>query len=542
MNANIDDVVDDSPPTPDDVDSHRELEAVLHSLGNYESEEDNRKRHMVLGRISEIFKEWCYQTILKKPGMDEEMARAAGGKIFTFGSYRLGVHEPGGDIDVLCVSPRYIPREEYEKDMPEILKKQPAVSKLTSVFKTKVPLIKMVFDGIPIDLLFASLNSYDRIGDEMKDLMDDTVLGKCDEKTTMSLNGPRNTDTTLSLVPNLQTFRTTLRAVRLWAKKRGVYSNVLGFPGGAAWSILVAKVCRMYPNQVPSQLVHKFFKVYAINDWNQAVFLKQVEQMAQKGPDSGIMNVMTPAFPSFNSTHSVNKNTKKALCDEFKLAAKITTEILNKTASWNDLFEPIDFFLQFNHFLRVEILASTHNDFEEWEGFILSKMKVLLYTNLDQLKPSPYVRVYPRQIACTYPNFPYSNCLYVGLKFIRQQSQDASRSVDLKLPVFRFMEDIYKLRRDNGYNITNTNLKVQYLTADQIPSELKTPTHSVRKRFRSIDETMDPSKKLKLEEGATVPVSSADLFKAPVIVDINVTEEPAPQPTKPILKVNLKKK
>jgi transcriptional accessory protein Tex/SPT6 len=104
------------------------------------------------------------------------------------------------------------------------------------------------------------------------------------------------------------------------------------------------------------------------------------------------------------------------------------------------------------------------------------------------------------------------------------------------------MEDIYKLRRDNGYNITNTNLKVQYLTADQIPSELKTPTHSVRKRFRSIDETMDPSKKLKLEEGATVPVSSADLFKAPVIVDINVTEEPAPQPTKPILKVNLKKK
>lgn len=517
-------VVDASQPSSDEHTINSHLISLLHSFSNFESEEESRHRIQVLGKIYQLFKEWCFQKILKRPGMNEEMAKSATCQIFTFGSYRLGVHGPGTDLDILCVSPRYITREEYERDMYEVLKKQPCVSKITSVFTAKVPLIKMIFDGVPIDLLFASLAGYDRIPEEMLDLLDDNAMSRLDEKTTLSLNGPRNTDMTLSLVPNLDNFRLTLRVVRLWAKRRGVYSNVLGFPGGYAWSIMVAKVCKMYPNYLPSQLIRKFFKVYDMWDWNQAVFLKQVEQMAGNLSEPGVMMVMTPAPPSFNSTYSVNKHSKQAICEEFHLANKVTSLIEEGKTTWNDLFEPIDFFAQFNHFLKVEVLASTSSDFEDWSGFILSKLRILFYDNLGDLKPSPYVRVLPEEIKINDSKFQYSVAYYAGLKFYKQNTAESGKSVDLRIPVLKFIEMIHKMRRENGYNVANCNLRVKYLESSDLEEEIKRmPNPSIKKRFRSFDDSADPEKKAKLDDGKTLeslpePVVTSIQIANPVVV------------------------
>ena len=67
---------------------------------------------LVLGRISALVKKFVYKVSISR-GLSEAAAQAAGGKIFTFGSYRLGVHGPGSDIDTLCVVPKHVSREDF---------------------------------------------------------------------------------------------------------------------------------------------------------------------------------------------------------------------------------------------------------------------------------------------------------------------------------------------------------------------------------------------------------------------------------------------
>lgn len=64
-------------------------------------------------------------------GLSEAAANAAGGKIFTFGSYRLGVHGPGSDIDTLCVVPKHVLREDFFDVFESMLRDTEGVSEVS---------------------------------------------------------------------------------------------------------------------------------------------------------------------------------------------------------------------------------------------------------------------------------------------------------------------------------------------------------------------------------------------------------------------------
>ena len=102
----------------------------------------------------------------------------------------------------------------------------------------------------------------------MVNLLDDNILRNCDKESIRSLNGCRVTDIILKLVPNTENFRTTLRVIKLWAKHRGIYSNVMGYLGGVAWAILTANICIICPYLSPNKLLNYFFRAYSEWDWS----------------------------------------------------------------------------------------------------------------------------------------------------------------------------------------------------------------------------------------------------------------------------------
>lgn len=90
--------------------------------------------------------------------------------------------------------------------------------------------------------------------------------------------GSRVTDEILRLVPNVDVFRLSLRCIKLWAQRRAIYSNVMGFLGGVAWAMLVARICQLYPNEVAGAIVGRFFIILYQWKWPQPVLLKAIEE------------------------------------------------------------------------------------------------------------------------------------------------------------------------------------------------------------------------------------------------------------------------
>lgn len=91
----------------------------------------------ILSKLNSLVKEWICEVSIKR-NMPPNVAEQVGGKIYTFGSYRLGVHHKGADIDALCVAPRHIDRSDYFTSFFELLKQQKEVTDLRVRRKTFV--------------------------------------------------------------------------------------------------------------------------------------------------------------------------------------------------------------------------------------------------------------------------------------------------------------------------------------------------------------------------------------------------------------------
>ncbi|XP_024022453.1 nuclear poly(A) polymerase 4 isoform X1 [Morus notabilis] len=460
---------------PTDVDIQRtlELEKFLVDVGLYESKEEAAKRGAVLHRIGQIVKDWVKQ-LTRARGYTAQMVEDANAVIFTFGSYRLGVHGPGADIDTLCVGPSYVNREEdFFYILHNILADMEEVTELQPVPDAHVPVMKFKFDGISVDLLYASISLL--VVPENLDISDLSVLYNVDEPTVRSLNGCRVADQILKLVPNVEHFRTTLRCMKFWAKRRGVYSNVTGFLGGVNWALLVARVCQLYPNAVPSMLVSRFFRVYTQWRWPNPVMLCAIEEDElgfsvwdpRKNPRDRThhMPIITPAYPCMNSSYNVSTSTLRVMMEQFQCGNQVCQEIELNNSLWNSLFEPYLFFESYKNYLQVDIVAADVDDLRAWKGWVESRLRQLTLMierdTIGKLQCHPYPHEYiDATKQCAHCAF------FMGLQRKQGETIQEGQQFDIRGSVDEFRHSI------NMYMFWKPGMEiyVSHVRKRQIPS------------------------------------------------------------------------
>ncbi|KAL8953461.1 MAG: hypothetical protein Q9222_000665 [Ikaeria aurantiellina] len=376
-------------PTEKEILQDEELTEELKRQGQFEAPGETTKKQALLVQLQKIAIEFV-KLVCRNNGLPTSIIDSAGGKIFTYGSYRLGAYAPGSDIDTLVVAPRHVTREDFFEHMPSILERMlpsGAIEEMKPVPEAYVPIIKLMISGTDIDLNFTRL-AIPAVPWDL-DVKDTNLLRGLDDRELRALNGPRVADELLQLVPQKKTFRTALRAIKLWAQRRAVYGNIVGFPGGVAWGMLVARVCQLYPQATGSVIVMKFFRIIGRWNWPQPILLKESEdhpiQARVWNPrlyptdKYHLMPIITPAYPAMCATHNIGPTTKKIIIQELERGGDITDKISFGRLQWKDLFTKHTYFTKdYKYYLSI-ISGSTSKDAQaSWSGFVESKVRLLV--------------------------------------------------------------------------------------------------------------------------------------------------------------------
>ncbi|MCP8719085.1 MAG: nucleotidyltransferase domain-containing protein [Asgard group archaeon] len=526
----------------------------LKNRGSFESEQATKKRVEVLTLFQKLVQEFVY-TVSKSKNMSDGMAKDSGGKVFTFGSYRLGVYGPGSDIDTLVVVPKHVTRDDFFLVFPDIIRKRPELEEIACVPDAFVPIIKLEFDGISIDLIMARLN-VPRVPLEMT-LDDKNLLKNLDEKDLRSLNGTRVTDEILQLVPKPTVFKHALRCIKLWAQQRAVYGNVYGFPGGVAWAMLVARICQLYPNAVSAVIVEKFFSIYTKWNWPEPVLLKLIEDgplqvrvwNPRLYPHDRLhrMPVITPAYPSMCATHNITSSTQKVILKELSRGSSIMNDINTGNKTWSDLFKRHEYFHAYKFYLCVvAATVDTSEQHKKWSGFVESRLRqlVLKLEVTDGIEfAHPYVKDFsaayvlddndPQDIINSYgtlngdkhleklkvtesgeENAEVKNIrltrFYIALELNVSKSSDGARKLDLQYPCTEF----YNLCKGSALYDENSNfIQIKNVKLLDLPNDVyvegeERPKKTSKKRKKNVKE--DRQKRVRNEIPSPVSVNGTE--------------------------------
>ncbi|MCP3143552.1 poly(A) polymerase [Pyxidicoccus xibeiensis] len=312
----------------------------------------------------------------------QALCTRVGAELHPYGSYLLGTDGAGSDVDAVAIGPASLLREDFARAL--IQEAGPASARF--VADAAIPLVKLSLGGVSIDLSYASRP------EGVDPCPPETLLALHSERLDVpglrSVLGLADTRGLLDALEHAgaapERFRTLLRAVKAWAKARGLYSHALGYLGGLSWSILAAWACtRMSEQDAGSDaaLLARFFETFSTWRWPQPVTL--TPETARYSPDGkrDLLPILAPAAPPRNTARNISRSTSRTLRDELTRAREVvaSARAQGTAESWEALFEPLDRTYKPPARLVLAIDAPSPEAREAAAGWVLGHLTALLF-------------------------------------------------------------------------------------------------------------------------------------------------------------------
>ncbi|CAI5734303.1 unnamed protein product [Hyaloperonospora brassicae] len=407
------------PPSEYDVRSTNGLLKCVNALAPLPTVDQLAVKHLVLHELQRTVDLWLRRTLDELPAATwTRTTTTTTATLLVGGSWHLKVGVADSDLDVVALLPHVVTADVFFRSLCAHLARNAAVSRLVARRHAAVPVLSFELSAVRVDLLFARFAPAQPVPTHLSCLTaDDAQLTRgMDTASVRSLSVARVASLVLELVPNASTFRSCLRVVRLWAARRGLYSNKAGFLGGISWALLVCFVCQLFPRASVAALVHRFFSVLAAWQWPTPVMVARPsrgDHVVEWDPRRNLrdrahlMPIVTPGCPAVNTAVNVNVSTMRVLRDEFARGRRIMDDLRRAGSShplsFSQLFTRTEVLVRYDHYVAIELRAPSEEALAEWSSFVASRTRKLVETlqhtpSVGALHPLPEM-VRPQRLA-----------------------------------------------------------------------------------------------------------------------------------------------
>lgn len=243
-----------------------------------------------------------------------------------------------------------------------------------------------------------------------------------------------------------------------------------------------------------------------------------------------IMPIITPAYPSMNSSYNVGQPQLRRIQEELNNSLHLLNKIGNGESKWSTLFQGSDFFRQHMHYLQIDIIARNAKDFRSWFGLCESRMRILI-AGLDSpelgVQAFPFAQFFHQkiertnqaEISCSAPD---QGQIHISSFFIALRFFYGVDNVDLKSCTSEFL---YKVNawEDRKYGM---DLTINHVLQPNLPSFVFEEVKEIQKKKKSLntlrDSTNTQTQEIDLPEKL---LSINELEDAPILCDIDNHKE-----------------